>query len=220
MASKKQISANRANAKKSTGPRSEKGRVMSRLNALKHGLAAKDIVIFDENLADFEALKVDLFEDYQPTGRNEIELVSHIAGLFWRLRRVSRWEAALLSWQHYKSAQQANGLGAITFGSHAYANAAAEAELKAHWPQDSVAQRGLAKLIGQTLEASLANIMRINAYENDLMRKLSKALDNLAAIQAERRATIDHEPIDAAVDEVIEDAEDIDAESEVSNGLI
>ena len=218
MASEKQISANRANAKKSSGPRSEKGKVVSRLNALKHGLTARDIVIFDENPADFEALKVDLFEDYQPVGRDEIELVSLIAALFWRLRRVSRWEAALLSWQHYKSAQHANGLGAITFGSDAHAKAAAEAELKAHWPQGSVAQRGLAKLIGQTLEASLANIMRINAYENDLVRKLSEALDNLTAIQAERRATIDHEPIDAAVDEVIEDAEVNDAESEASSG--
>ena len=217
MASKKQISANRANAKKSTGPRSEKGKEASRRNALKHGLTARDIVIFDEDPADFEALKVDLFEDYQPVGRDEIELVSLIAGLFWRLRRVSRWEAALLSWQHYKSAQHANGLGAITIGSDAHAKAAAEAELKAHWPQGSVAQRGLAKLIGQTLEASLANIMRINAYENDLVRKLSKALDNLTAIQAERRATIDHEPIDAVGDEVIEDAE-ADAESEASSG--
>jgi hypothetical protein len=39
MASERQIAANRNNAKKSTGPRSEAGRLRSRGNALRHGLA-------------------------------------------------------------------------------------------------------------------------------------------------------------------------------------
>jgi hypothetical protein len=39
MASDRQIAANRNNAKKSTGPRSEAGRGRLRLNALRHGLA-------------------------------------------------------------------------------------------------------------------------------------------------------------------------------------
>jgi hypothetical protein len=39
MASERQIAANRNNAKKSTGPRSDAGRRRSRLNALHHGLA-------------------------------------------------------------------------------------------------------------------------------------------------------------------------------------
>jgi hypothetical protein len=39
MASERQIAANRRNAKKSTGPRSDAGRAQSRRNALRHGLA-------------------------------------------------------------------------------------------------------------------------------------------------------------------------------------
>ncbi len=39
MASDRQIAANRRNAKKSTGPRSEAGRKASRRNARRHGLA-------------------------------------------------------------------------------------------------------------------------------------------------------------------------------------
>jgi len=39
MASKRQIAANRKNATKSTGPRSEAGREASRSNARRHGLA-------------------------------------------------------------------------------------------------------------------------------------------------------------------------------------
>ena len=45
MSSKQRLEANRANAKRSTGPSTEPGRVRSKMNALKHGLSAKAIVI-------------------------------------------------------------------------------------------------------------------------------------------------------------------------------
>ncbi len=41
MASQKQIEANRRNALKSTGPKTQAGRARSRMNALKHGLSRK-----------------------------------------------------------------------------------------------------------------------------------------------------------------------------------
>src|SRR5438132_62932 len=39
MATEKQIEANRQNAQKSTGPKSDEGKEQSRANSLKHGLA-------------------------------------------------------------------------------------------------------------------------------------------------------------------------------------
>jgi hypothetical protein len=43
MASERQIAANRRNAKKSTGPRSRKGKQRTRLNAIRHGLRSRTV---------------------------------------------------------------------------------------------------------------------------------------------------------------------------------
>src|SRR5262249_35093784 len=48
MASLRQINANRANAQRSTGPRTDEGKAASRANALKHGLAGQGLCLPDE----------------------------------------------------------------------------------------------------------------------------------------------------------------------------
>lgn len=55
MTSALHIEANRCHAQLSTGPRSLRGKSVSRLNALKHGLTAQQVVLFDETTDDFEA---------------------------------------------------------------------------------------------------------------------------------------------------------------------
>ena len=51
-ATKAQIRANRENAKKSTGPRTAEGKARVSLNALKHGLLARDTVLPTEQLGE------------------------------------------------------------------------------------------------------------------------------------------------------------------------
>ena len=48
MTTRKQIEANRRNSRKSTGPSTRAGKADSKMNAIKHGLLAKQIVVHQE----------------------------------------------------------------------------------------------------------------------------------------------------------------------------
>lgn len=96
MVSTKKLVANRANAKKSTGPKSAEGKAVSRLNSWKHGLTADRILIGGEDAGEFETLRAELMEEWKPKSRTECALVERIAVQFWRLYRVPLFEAAVL----------------------------------------------------------------------------------------------------------------------------
>src|SRR5262245_13923668 len=55
MTSWKQIAANRRNALKSTGPITEKGKLRSRCNAVRHGLTAETVISALEDAGDYKA---------------------------------------------------------------------------------------------------------------------------------------------------------------------
>jgi hypothetical protein len=66
------------------------------MNAVKHGLTAKTIVIGDEDPAQFELLRKALEERFKPHSVMERELSERLAGIAWRLRRIPAFEAAIL----------------------------------------------------------------------------------------------------------------------------
>ena len=78
MATVKQITANRANAKRSTGPRTEEGKARSRLNSWKHGLTAEEITTAGEDAAQFEAVRAELWYDLEPAVGLESLLVDSL----------------------------------------------------------------------------------------------------------------------------------------------
>ena len=86
-------STNKANAQHSTGPRTEAGKSASKYNATRHGLTGKRLVLESENPAEYEALRQDLIESYQPANATELMLVEEIAQNFWRLQRARNIEA-------------------------------------------------------------------------------------------------------------------------------
>jgi|SRR5271169_1345902 len=95
--SQRKLKANRENARKSTGPKTPRGKAFSRRNALKHGLFVRHVTDFEalgENPREYDDLLNGLWGQYQPVGRAEEIEVERVAICFWRLKRAWRHENA------------------------------------------------------------------------------------------------------------------------------
>jgi hypothetical protein len=88
MSNRAQIIANRQNALKSTGPRSNWGKIKASRNSFKHGLSAKKFIINSENKAYFDIYHDRLMEELEPVGPMETVLCERIISLLWRLQRA------------------------------------------------------------------------------------------------------------------------------------
>ena len=64
MTSYRQIEANRRNALKSTGPKTEAGKQASRRNAVRHGLTAETVIGSLEDAEDYKAFEAAITADY------------------------------------------------------------------------------------------------------------------------------------------------------------
>ena len=91
-----QRAANRVNARKSTGPKTSKGKAASKLNAVKHGLLAQTVLVrgeqFQESAQGFKRLSLEFYASLAPVGPLEEMLVDEIIQATWRLRRAWRAE--------------------------------------------------------------------------------------------------------------------------------
>jgi hypothetical protein len=99
MTSFKQVEANRRNARRSTGPTTEKGKQRSRSNAVRHGLTAETVIGALEDAEDYKAFEAAIIADYDAQSAVERELVLRLASLLWRLRRATTMETGLFEIQ-------------------------------------------------------------------------------------------------------------------------
>jgi hypothetical protein len=97
MTTEKQCAANRENAKKSTGPKTESRKRRSRRNATRHGLTAETTIGVLEDTPAYKALQRAIYSDYRPRTNFELELVARLVSLLWRLRRAVAIESGLLN---------------------------------------------------------------------------------------------------------------------------
>ena len=89
----KRVVANRANAKKSTGP---KETTSTRYNAMKHGLLAEGVTELDDS-ESYQSTMTQLQEEHGPCGFTEKFLIRRIALCIIRLDRAAMMEAEFIT---------------------------------------------------------------------------------------------------------------------------
>ena len=93
---KSELAARRANAAKSTGPRTPEGKARSSQNAVKHGFFTQTALLYYESPEEFVALRDAYISEYNPQGPTEMHFVMEMANAQYRLRRVRGIEADLI----------------------------------------------------------------------------------------------------------------------------
>lgn len=97
--SAKKLAANRANAQRSTGPKTSEGKENSKFNALKHGLTARYFpAVIQAGTAEwqqFETVRTDLYDFYQPANPIEELMVEKITVEYLRYRRLVEREQVM-----------------------------------------------------------------------------------------------------------------------------
>jgi hypothetical protein len=203
MTSVRQLEANRHNALKSTGPKTEDGKQRSRRNALRHGFTAETVIEPLENPEEYRVFEDAIVSEYLPQTPVEQELVHRLASLFWRLRRATSIETGLLRMQSEilhafrssrpSAAKPSVGEGAPSafggngpeFRQDVISGANGEQELH---PQGGRHHRGNASRDIAISFLRLANldseiVDRLSRYEAALWRQLAQTLFTLQALK-------------------------------------
>ena len=166
MATRKQVEANRRNASRSTGPRTDEGKAASRLNATRHGIRASDPVVPHlERQEDWEAHRLGMVESLRPIGRLEEMLVERAAELSWRTNRVVQYERDEVAKAYSPEAPR-------------------------YWHE--LREVGVA---GGRQLPDLAKLGLLTRYEAHLHRSLMQLLRELQRIQDARRSQDDYDPV-------------------------
>ena len=158
--SEKQLSANRANAQKSTGPRTEEGKRRSALNALRHGLTAQVTIMTEADREALEAFSKPIIAELRPVGPFETQLAQTIATFQFRINRIAAVEINL-------------------FALDSLEDRAGQFDIDDPQVHDAVCQ-------AKAYLSDPAAFDRLSIYSQRLMSQSDKALKQLRRLQEER----------------------------------
>jgi hypothetical protein len=86
----------RINGAKSRGPKTPEGLAISSMNAVRHGITAKTLILGNELPEEFTEMLASYMDYLQPANQVEIDLVADMVAARWRLRRIWRYQTAIL----------------------------------------------------------------------------------------------------------------------------
>jgi hypothetical protein len=160
MATEKQILANRRNAQLSTGPRTESGKSVCRLNALRHGLTGQIDVRTPEEQQAHDEFCSGIVGSLAPDAGLERQLAQSIAEDHWRLNRARSLE---------------NNIFAITATFQDSGGETGSEDLDA------------ALAYARTYIADPGRLNLLSLYERRIHGNMTRTLQQLRELQAERR---------------------------------
>jgi hypothetical protein len=96
--SDKQLAANRANAKKSTGPRTPEGKAVCEMNGFQHGFTGLAVVMTSEDREAMNAFVKPYIQRLNPIGEIELQLAQAIAHDNFRLNRLKAVEENMFAY--------------------------------------------------------------------------------------------------------------------------
>ena len=179
MATQAQIEANRANAVKSTGPRTAEGKAAVAQNAVKHGLLAEQVVIAGEDPGEFEFHRQALMAEISPVGDYEKILAERAAELVWKLL-AGRTDGG-------RGDRDAAGQGDFE---HAYRET--DAQVLPRNVQEGMVDPAQGQTsLGRAIVRDYANdrvLDRLGLYERRIERSLYKTMDELERRRLMREA--------------------------------
>ena len=197
----KQITANRRNAARSTGPKSSEGKEKVRLNALQHGLLAKDVLLPGEDAESFRGLSERMFADLQPEGELEGALVERIVSGLWRLRRLQRVEAGMFANEVYEATRDREDKGKrlddVSLRNALNPPPAPTEEER----QGAIEDAGIAEWGAAFVRDSggVNAFSKLSRYETTIERSVFGSLHELQRLQAKRISGSDTTPLAADV---------------------
>jgi hypothetical protein len=159
--SERRLAANRANAQKSTGPRTPEGKRRSALNATRHGILSQVLHLPEEELEAYTEFTAGYVSSLGPVGQTETELARACADLQFRLHRLSAAEHNLFALVHEKHGDR--------------------------WDTGHPESHAAMTFV-ETLRCSKDPLSTLSLYEQRLSRRFLQKLNKLHQMQKERRA--------------------------------
>jgi hypothetical protein len=146
---------------KSTGPRTPEGKAVSAMNAMRHGLTGRVVVLPSEDMNVYRAFCKELMEELAPESPLERQYAQTFCDTQWRLNRARSYEDSMLALGHF---EHADSLGVQD-------------------PQ-TLAALTAAKVFRDNSKA----FVNLSLYEQRLARQQKEALRQLEELQTKRRA--------------------------------
>lgn len=225
--SDKQVRANRRNAGKATGPRSDPGKARASRNALRHGMFAAEVLLPGEDAAALRELQQGIFRALSPQDELERELAERVVAAQWRLRRARGAERAALTpeWRQpgerttaeraldraAREAQRANLLG--LFDKYGWEpGPAGEAAVDAVVEQDHAPRPQSAPEIALARDFGFMGtgvVERLGRYAQRLEQSVHRAMRELRQLRKDRHAADELPPCP-----YLDETQDSDADDE------